>query len=244
MVTMMTTEIASVICGGPGPRFPAPALHLKLDNTANLRSPCQCYQDIYLNALSLPGRIPDILVYIHDDVEIFDPEWQQKITGLFESNPECVVVGLGGATELGREGLYKRPYRISDMARGNYASNQRDWVTHGTNLSDSDGLRVAVVDAYFMAVRTSFLRGCGGWPVDRLSHHCLDLWICCEAARQGKQVWACGIDCHHAGGLTSTKQAYAEAKWLRGGGLKGDHEEPHKWLHDTYKDVLPIRIGL
>lgn len=246
----MTSEISSVICGGPGPRFPGPVytLHSRWDNTSNLLSPCQCYQDIYLNALSIPGRIPDVLIYIHDDVEIFDPDWQLKIMQLFESNPDCVVAGLGGATELGREGLYKRPYRISDMARGNYASNQRDWNVHGTNLADGECRRVAVIDAFFMAVRTDFMRGSGGWPVLSLSHHCLDLWICCEAARQGKQVWACGVDCYHSGGGTSTKQAYADAKWLRGGkpggrgDLKGDHEEPHKWLHDTYKDVLPIRI--
>lgn len=242
MTSLMTSEIASVICGGAGPVFPSPTLHLRIDNTLNLLSPAQCYQDIYLNALSLPKRIPDILIYIHDDVEIFDPEWQPKIMQLFESNPDCVVVGLGGATELGREGLYKRPYRISDMARGNYASNQRDWNVHGTNLGGGESRRVAVVDAFFMAVRTDFLRGVNGWPVDKLSHHCLDLWVCCEAARQGKEVWACGIDCMHYGGGTSTKQVYADAEWLRGGGLKGDHEEPHRFLHSAYKDVLPIRI--
>lgn len=250
---MISYEIVSVICGGPGPKFPPakfpPAgtanavispFYTRIDNTANLCTPCECYQNAYLNALSPPKLVPDVLIYAHDDIEIFDPDWLPKVLSLFESNPKCAVAGLGGATELGREGLYKRPYRISDMARGNYASKQRDWSTHGNLLHDSR--RVAVVDAFFIAVRTGFLHGLCGWPVNSLSHHCLDLWLGCEAAQHDQEVWSIGIDCMHYGGGTSTKPAYREAKWLKGGTLVGDHEKPHKWLHDTYKDVLPIRI--
>lgn len=238
---MITYEIASVVCGGPGPILPAPDgcyLYKKFDNTANLLTPCQCYQQIHLDALRVPGRV-DIVIYTHDDVEIFDPEWLPKVLDVFSAHPDCAVVGLGGATELGREGLYKRPYRISDMARGNYASAQRDWNVHGSLLSGTS--RVVVVDAFFMAVRTSFLTLVGGWPVGHLSHHCCDLFLGCEAARQKKEVWAIGIDCMHYGGKSSTSKSYRDANWLQGGGLVSDHEIPHRFLFDSYRDVLPIR---
>ena len=51
-----------------------------------------------------------------------------------------------------------------------------------------------------------------------------------------------GVSCTHHGGGTSTKEAYQDAKWLQGGNTKADHELPHKWLFDTYRDVLPLRV--
>jgi hypothetical protein len=101
---------------------------------------------------------------------------------------------------------------------------------------------VAVVDAFFIAVRTNWLDDIGGWPVGHLTHHCLDLWVACEAARTGREVWATGVDCIHRGGGTSTKRSYESASWLQGGTLVGDHERPHRWLYDEFRDVLPIRV--
>lgn len=237
----MTGEIVSVICGGPGPKFPpVPTRFTPFINTSNIRTPCQCYQESFLNVTCVPETVPEVIIWMHDDIEIFDPEWLPKVLAVFSSHPDCIAVGLGGATSLGRESLYKRPYRISDMARGDYASAQRDWSVHGTYL---DGVRrVAVLDAFFLAVRTNFLREVSGWPVGHIGHHGIDLWLACEAARQEKEIWAVGIDCVHSGGGTSTKPVYRDAKWLQGGGLVSDHEAPHKWLWQEYRDVLPIRI--
>lgn len=234
----MNYLVASVVCGGEGPTLPNSENVFRIDNRNNSFTPCHGYQKIYEEALSLDPR-PEILILIHDDVAIYDPEWLTKVLSLF-SNPNCVCVGLGGAPELGHESLYKRPYSISQLARAGYRSNQRDWQTHGIKL---DGIHpVAVVDAFFMAVRTDFLLGIGGWPVGHLSHHCLDLWLGCEAARYGKEVWVTGVDCMHFGGGTSTKPVYKKAGWLQGGGLVSDHETPHKWLWEQYRDVLPIKV--
>lgn len=231
----MTAEIICVECGGEGFKYPNdPLIRATLiNNRDNRRTPCEAYQHGLNTASS------EIAIYAHDDVSVFDPDWLPKVLALFE-NPNCVCVGLGGATELGREGLYKRPWRISDMARVGYASAQRDWQTHGDRLEGAK--QVAVVDEFFMAVRTSFLRDIGGWPVKHLTHHCLGHFIACEAARHGKEVWAIGIDVSHFGGGTSTKPIYAQAKWLFDGSLVGDHQSPHVWIHQTYSDVLPIRI--
>lgn len=238
----MTSETLSILCGGPGPILPPgpTSRYTGIDNISNSRTPCQCLHDAYLDAFSLPAIVPKILIFLHDDLDIYDPDWHAKVLALFSSNPACAVVGLGGGSSLGRESLYKRPYRISDLARGGYVSNQRDWQVHGGHLDGTQ--RVAVVDAFFMAVRTDFLLECDGFPVDRLSHHCIDLWLACEAARKNKEVWAIGIDCLHHGGGTSTKKVYGEAQWLQGKTLVGDHEAPHKWLHEEYGDVLPIKV--
>lgn len=228
----MTHEILVVNCGGPGVRIPHwPAIRA-LDNTDNKLSPCQAYQKLLESSKS------EVLIYIHDDVTIHYEKWLCFLE-MFVSE-EIAVVGLGGATRLGHPDLYKRPYRISDMARGGYMSNQTDWQTHGRH--ETGVKRVAVVDAFFLAVRRDLLVKAGGWPVAHLTHHCLDLWVCCEAARQGKEVWMVGAECTHHGGGTSVKDAYRLAKWLQGHSLEEDHRRPHLWLYSEYSDVLPIVV--
>lgn len=100
----------------------------------------------------------------------------------------------------------------------------------------------AVVEQFFMAVRTDWLKDKGGFPTDHLTHHCIDMWLACEAARDGKEVWQVGVSCTHHGGGSSTKPSYGEAPWLQGGSMERDHQIPHRWIYDEYRDVLPITI--
>jgi hypothetical protein len=235
----MTSDIGVVHCGSSKTKdcLETVALPLYLDNTANEFSPCECYQDLY-KMMALYSN--EIQIYIHDDVTLIDSQWRWRIEGLFKSRPECVVAGLGGAVALGHPDLYKKPYSIDRMARRGYVSNQTGWEVHGG--CETGAKRVAVVDAFFMAVRTDFLRAAGGWPAGRLTHHCLDLWICCEAARRGKEVWMVGAEATHHGGGTSIGEKYLKAKWLQGGSVDEDHARPHRWLFDEYRDVLPIEV--
>lgn len=229
----MTAELVCVECGGQGPVTP----ELKatgFDNSSNEVSPCLAYQ-LLLNACE-----SDVIIYIHDDVTIHDPLWREKVMALFEQNPDCVAVGLGGALALGGWDMYRKPWNIWAMARRGYASNQTDAEVHGARRTDN--FRVAVVDAFFMAVRVAWLRQVGGWPVRNLTHHCLDLWLACEAARTGREVWAVGVNCTHHGGGSSTTKGYAGAKWLQGGTMEQDHQLPHKWLWNEYRDVLPVEL--
>ncbi len=232
----MNAAVWSVSCGGPGLVVPNYENVCTWDNEFNQYTPCQCYQ--YILDIK-PAVIPDVLIYIHDDVTIHDPDWLARVLEPF-ARPDCAVVGLGGALSLGHPDLYKRPYRLPDMARGGYRSNQTDWQTHGEQETGS--CRVAVVDAFFMAVRRDFLVKIDGWPVKHLSHHGLDLWLGCEAARHRKETWMVGVSCTHHGGGTSTKPIYREAKWLQGSSLESDHQLPHKWLHSEYIDVLPLVV--
>ncbi len=246
----MTYEIVSVGCGGQGISLPNECSIRYIDNSTNEHSPCECYQVL------LEGCDADVIIYIHDDVTIHDANWTASVMALFD-NPQCVAVGLGGATALGHPDLYKRPYSIWNLARFGYVSNQTDWQVHGGHETDSK--RVATIEQFFMAIRTDWLRtrrtlkphreGIDGvmdyemgWPTSRLTHHMLDGWLACEAALDNKEIWMVGVGVLHSGGGTSTKPAYAEAKWLKGGSMETDHTEPHRWLYDNYRDVLPIRV--
>jgi GT2 family glycosyltransferase len=200
-------------------------------NEGNKYSPCGCYQ--YL----LEQSEADYLIYLHSDLTIHDPIWVEKLKAVCERSVAC---GFGGALGLGNKDLYRKPYDICNMARNHYRSNQTDAEVHGERFTGS--CRVAVLDAFCMVVNVEWLRSIGGWPTKHLTHHCLDLWLACEAARHNKEIWMTGVSCTHHGGGTSTKKAYAEAKWLQGGTTKSDHGMPHKWLWDEYRDVLPIAL--
>jgi len=184
---------------------------------------------------------PDVLIYTHDDVTVHDADGLDRIRNRFSKSENCVAVGLGGATHLGRPDLYRKPYNVWNMARGGYGSNQTDWQTHGSHVTEDR--QVVVLDAFVMAVRVDWLLKIGGWPVEHLSHHGLDLWLGCMAARDGKEVWTVGSSVTHHGGGSSTKPEYAKAKWLKGGSLESDHLEPHLWLTREFQDVLPIEVG-
>lgn len=232
-------KIITVLCGGKGLAVPdrrslarAGVQFKTYDNKANLKSPSSWYNIALSDCYDA-----DILVYTHDDLTIHDAHWLGSVTEHFMYDPNIVAVGLGGATGLGHPNLYKRPYRLDDMARQGYVSNQTDAETHGKRSNAVH--RVAVLDAFFMAVRRDFLCSVGGWP-NALTHHCLDLWLACEAARAGKDTMVVGTSCTHHGGGTSIKPAYSKAQWLKGGTVQSDHTLPHKWIYENYRDVLPI----
>lgn len=230
----MTYEIVSVQCQGTG--FEAPGENLVfrwLDNRCNHYSPCQLYQK------ALETSKSDIIMYAHDDLIIHDPDWLERVLAPFE-NENTLAVGLGGADRLGLNCLYKVPYDIRNMARGGYNSNQDDAEVHGGRVSGSR--RVAVLDAFFMAVRRHPLLAFGGWPVKHLTHHCLDLWLACEGANNGWDTYMVGVSCLHKGGGTSIKTDYSEAKWLQGGTVDLDHQMPHRWLYEMYRLALPIEV--
>ena len=227
--------IVTVKCGGPGLVLPPGTSVITTFNGNNSRTPCQAYQFL------LDSVPSDILVYCHDDVTVHDPDWVGRMVQVFESKPDCVAVGLGGGLGLGSKDLYRKPFDIWNLARRGYRSNQTDWRTHGE--LEEGSCRVAVLDAFCMAVRADWLRSVGGWPVVHLTHHCLDTWLACMAARWEKEIWMTGASCTHHGGGSSTTKGYSGAGWLQGGTLEQDHIRPHRWIFDTYRDILPIEVG-
>lgn len=208
-------------------------------NYKNYWSPAQCYQILLDEGRDIRRSDPDILIYMHTDVVIHSDFWLSRVLSHFDKK-DVVAVGLGGATSLGTKDLYRKPYRIENMVRGGYASNQDDAEVHGERF---DGWRrVAVLDAFFMAINVKWLKSRGGWPAKHLTHHCLDTWLACEAARDKKTIILDGCSCLHKGGAMSCSEAYLRAPWLQGGSVDSDHAIPHRWLYEEYKDVLPINI--
>jgi hypothetical protein len=231
----VTHRLCSVHCGAFGPILPGVEGVFTISNQDNHLTPCQGYQ------LLLGAHQVDTLVYLHDDLVVHDPNWLQSLLLPFHKSERVVAVGFGGATALGNWDLHRKPWQLQNMARRGYRSNQKDAETHGERFTGT--CQVAVLDAFCMAVRRDWLLSRGGWPVEHLTHHCLDLWLACEAALDDREIWMTGVSCSHGGGGTSTKPVYREAKWLQGGTLESDHQLPHKWLWSKYQSILPIEMA-
>lgn len=184
-------------------------------------------------------RSADLIVYVHSDVTIHE-EWLSTVKALFANDDDLAIVGLGGATGIGVDDLYKIPYEIEQLQRINYASNQTDWRVHGTR--EEGGKYVAVIDGFFMAVRMDFLRRLNGWKWFQHEFHCYDTCLCLEAWRMGYTVKMVGVSCTHHGGGISCLPAYQD--WLKERGVKADdlHRLPHEWMYERYRDILPLRI--
>src|SRR5579872_2649473 len=77
-IMVMTHEIATVLCGGPGLKLPSLLPVLYYDNHDNGHSPCHAYQTVLVRSTA------DVIIYIHDDVTIRDPGWLQRVLAPFE----------------------------------------------------------------------------------------------------------------------------------------------------------------
>lgn len=193
------------------------------------------YQKLYEE-----NRDSDVIVFMHDDVEVFEPQWGRVIESMFATDERLAIAGLGGATGIGVKDIYKTPYHITQLQRINYASNQRDWEIHGTH---EIGIKdVAVVDGFFMAIRTAFLDEVNGWKWFPHTFHCYDTTLCLMAIRHRWKVKMVGLDCHHHGGGTSTSPAYEE--WCRDHNtdMAREHSEPHRFMYEFFRPELPYEV--
>lgn len=251
-ISTLTHEIVTVACGGRGAHLRGGHFEFdsalddtkelvpwdhpvrEIDNRDNRRSPAECYQ------LALEQTGAEILIMVHDDLDVEDEDWLARVLRIFEDREDCVAVGLGGAPALGNLDMYRKPFALINMARRGYMSNATDAEVHGARFTGAR--QVAVIEQFCMALRVDWLRRRGGWPVERLTHHCLDLWLACEAARDWREIWMVGARLTHHGGGSSTGHGYAGASWLQGGTIAQDHQIPHRWIWDEYRDVLPLEV--
>lgn len=191
------------------------------------------YQLLYEGA-----RNKDIIAFTHDDWEPHEP-WVARVEAEF-SDPNVAIVGLGGAKGIGVDDIYRTPYKLQQLQRIDYMSNQTDAEIHGKRFTGA--CDVAVLDGFFMAVRTSFLDEIGGFKWFPHRFHCYDTALCLMAHRHGYKVRMVGISATHWGGGTSTSADYVQDCKDRGTSVAAEHTEPHRWMYDEFRDLMPLRI--
>ena len=181
-----------------------------------------------------------VIAFLHSDCEIFEKGWDERVLLEFD-DPRVGVVGFGGALQLGEDGLYKTPYRLTQLRRIDYMSNTRDAETHGERFTGA--CDVATLDGFALIVRREMLDKWSGWPVERYPFHNYDNALCVHAHKNGWRVRLVGIDCQHHGGATATTPAYQQWSLEKLGMTDAQvHEQSHLALYEDGRGVLPWRV--
>jgi GT2 family glycosyltransferase len=183
----------------------------------------------------------DVLCYIHDDLRILEPGWDTRVLNAFRHDPRCGLAGFGGATALGGDEIYKRPYEVHQLGRRDFFSNMVGAEHHGKRVTTE--MPIVFTDGQSMIVKRELLDKIDGWSwwPFHLVHHAYDYGIACMARRHGYSAWL--VPCHveHRGGLTACGPKYHELA-AKHGGDAAVHAASHRFVYDTFRDVLPLRL--
>jgi hypothetical protein len=208
----------------------------------------------------------DVIACLHDDFEIVEPGWDQKVLQYFSRHPQMGLAGFGGAIGLGAEDMYRKDYDPMSLARQGFRSNLVDAEVHGVRSLLVE--QVACLDGFSQIGRRDFWRGI--WSPDKIAadrgstqasravarpvweelealgivHHLYDSLLGAIAARHGWQTWYIPLRAQHHGGATAVGDpGYGDwAKAQIEGGDHGFWEAAHRIGYDNFRDVLPLRV--
>lgn len=199
-------------------------------------------------------REAEVIVALHDDVEIDAQDWDVLVLDHFQRYPGCGLAGFSGALGLGRSDLYLNGYDPMQLARQDFLSNLRQAELHGRR-----GLRpcaVACHDGFSLIGRASWWlwgREASGKatqpPWERLwtlgmVHHAYDSAMGLLAHQAGWYSWYLPVACEHLGGRTAVAN-HEYQQWAMSqveGGDAGFWHQAHKLLYEMGRGVLPIRV--
>lgn len=217
--------------------------------------------DAALSMLLRQGTPPlaPIVACLHDDLEIREFGWDQKVITHFAHHPSCGLLGFGGAVGLGAIDLYVTPYNPMQLARIGFRSDLVDAEQHGVRSLLPE--RVACLDGFSQIGRQEFYDGKLGpaatikllptpvrpWAyLDQhgFIHHFYDGALGCLAARACWEAWYLPVRARHLGGQTAVGDAgyQAWAKTQDAGGDRGFWEHAHEVGYELFRDVLPLRV--
>jgi hypothetical protein len=196
-------------------------------------------------AVALEGSGCDVLVFCHDDIEVYE-DWAIPVSTIFEVREDAGLVGFHGAKGLGSEDIYRTKYQLNQLARYNPMSNMLDAEKHGKKVTLP--CEVATVDGFFMAVRTKTYYEVGGWEAclkDNIPYHMYDSWMAMVAREHGYSTFLAPVNCRHSGGATEVGMAAEYEIWAKENGFKDSsevHVKGHEAFYGRFRGQLPIRI--
>lgn len=182
----------------------------------------------------------DIVVFTHNDVEIYEKGWDEKIRAAFSVHTNAGIIGAYGAKGIGDSNIYQVPYVMQQLARQSCVSNARmDRGIHGFRNLQNDFENVAVFDGFFMAIKKELLEKTQGFSDILPIHHSYDNLICIQSLENGYENILLSLDITHVGGQTDVKE-----DWVKGTGKsKADiHADAHPPLYEYGRGLLPIQI--
>lgn len=194
------------------------------------------YQQAYENCET------EYLAITHNDVFVFEKDWDKRVIKMFEDNPDIGGIGLFGSAGCGPVGERIQDVKFPGQMAG--LSNMLEAEVHGMRM-DKDWEYVSIFDGFMMIFRMSMLKKAGGFDQRYKYHHIYDRDASLESLRQGYKNIVMNIPCHHLSGLTANRSDYQD--WIKKlqGREDGDmftHDENSKIFKEKFKDVLPLYV--
>lgn len=202
----------------------------------------------------LKGSDVDYIFYTHNDVIMYEQNWDLKVKEILTANPNVGVAGFYGAKGIGTPDVYKSPYAQHQMIRVENVSNcNRMSKAHGyRNINPKGALfeDIAVMDGFSLIVKKDLLNQLNGFDRNFPPHHMYDNDICLESLDKGYRNIVIAMDCQHLGGRTDVGEDWATPF----GKTKQEiHTDAHpifykKWAPDNvangvHKICMPVRIN-
>lgn len=191
----------------------------------------------------------ELLAITHNDVLIYEKDWDKRIASYFETMPDLGGVGFFGAQGCGPVGE-----RIQDVPRPNVMagmSNMLEAEIHGMRLN-KPWHPVAIFDGLMMIFRMEMLKKAGGFDQRYKYHHMYDRDASLESLRCGYKNIVVNVPCHHLSGLTANRSDYQNWATNKFPDKKNDPTfSADKFIHDDnsirfkekFKDVLPLYVN-
>lgn len=205
----------------------------------------------------------EILALTHNDVFVYEKDWDQRVLSYFKEMPNLGMVGFFGAQGCGPTGE-----RIQDVPSSNVMAgmgNMLEAEIHGFRL-EQDWRSCAIFDGFMLIFHMELLRKTKGFDQRYHYHHIYDRDASLESLKHGYKNIVVNVPCHHVCGLTANRAEYQEwiDKKLKQDGIspevgkdrKGDIHHPTMksadlWTHDEnslifkqkWEKVLPLYVN-
>lgn len=184
----------------------------------------------------------EIVAMLHNDLMVRELGWDRRVIEFFEHRPDAGVVGFHGSRELGHPFIYRVPYELVQLARGDNWSNLEDAESHGQRTSEP--MEVVTLDGMALIARRDRLEKFGGMD-ERYVHHLYDHALCLTARQYGYRNYLLPVHARHISGQTANAPRYNEA--LKARGIAGDqqiHRDGHRVFYDFWQGsgLLPARV--
>lgn len=185
----------------------------------------------------------DLLMLLHNDVFIYEKDWDVRMRKYFDEIDKLGVAGFFGA-----QGCLPNGGRLQDVEfRGQQSgmSNMLEAEIHGMRLKQP-WRSASIFDSFAMMLSMDMLRANNGFDQRYPFHHFYDRDISLESLRHGFNNIVVNVPCHHIGGLTNANPLFQEWLQTKIGNKMEDgriHNQNMQYFIDKWNSVLPIYVN-
>ena len=185
----------------------------------------------------------DLVAVLHNDVLIYEPNWDRRVIHTFKTLPNLGMLGFFGASGVGAIGERIQDNQFEGQMSG--ISNMLEAEVHGIRMVD-DFVPIAILDGFAMVFNMKMIRQAGGLDPRYKYHHLYDRDLPLTSLNLGFNNVVLNVPCHHQSGTTANNAEYQQ--WINKKTKKKDagddwtHRENSKLFQEKWHQILPLYV--